>query len=247
MKPHTAQALRALDRAFYRECADAFAETRTRPWSGFAQILEYCPHPLSVLDVGCGNGRFAVAMASQQPTLHVSHYLGMDMSPELIALARDQSAAWPFPARFVQHDVLQFEHAPWGGQTFGLVAAFGLLHHIPGRRSRLDLVEYLGRQLEPDGLLALSLFRYDRSHRLLGRRLEPEACRALLPASAVQDLEPGDFLLPFGHTERVRYCHLFDEDETSALAQTKGLQLITRLTPERGSDRLNDYLLLRRQ
>ncbi len=69
MDPETAQALADINRAFYRDRAEAFSATRERPWPGWSRVLaclEGSPRPLRVLDVGCGNGRFASFLAQEQ-------------------------------------------------------------------------------------------------------------------------------------------------------------------------------------
>ena len=63
MKPETVHALHAVDRRFYTERAEEFSGTRERPWKGWtgmlARIEPLLPEEPRVLDIGCGNGRFA--------------------------------------------------------------------------------------------------------------------------------------------------------------------------------------------
>lgn len=242
MKRETAQALRSIDRAFYRGQAKAFAATRTHPWSGFAPILSRASRPLAVLDVGCGNGRFMAALA-QLPETEVLRYDGLDMSPELLALAQARPRA--FPCQFWEQDVLADD---WPGPPTGpysLIVVLGVLHHVPSREARRRLLLTLGKALTPHGQLAVSFFRYDRSPRIYARRVSPQEATATLGV-ALPDPEPGDFLLPFGHTGQLRYCHLIDDSELAALDQLPGLRALARFTPASGADRLNDYLILQR-
>ena len=69
MDPATANALRALNRRFYEERAREFSDSRNAPWPGW---LRLAPHlrelaeggrAISLLDAGCGNGRFAHFLA----------------------------------------------------------------------------------------------------------------------------------------------------------------------------------------
>lgn len=239
MNPNTAQALLDINRTFYRECADAFAATRTRPWSAFERVLSTAPtapmQALRVLDVGCGNGRFAHTLLTHHPG-RVERYLGVDASLPLLALARQP--ALPFPSEFQHHDLwapLPRLH-PDG---FNLVVAFGLLHHIPGRQARRALALHLTDQISPQGRLVLSFFRYERSVRLQRRRVAP-------PVPDPSELEPGDYLLPFGSTGRLRYCHCFDDAEITELSHLPGMKTLDLFSPSEGSDHLNDYLVLER-
>ncbi|RME63896.1 MAG: hypothetical protein D6790_04040, partial [Caldilineae bacterium] len=63
MQESTRNKLLALNRAFYRQVAPYFDATRQGWTPGLLAILPYLPadakDPLTVLDVGCGNGRFA--------------------------------------------------------------------------------------------------------------------------------------------------------------------------------------------
>ena len=114
MNEKTAQALRAIDRTFYEECAEAFAATRSWPWSGFSRILTHARESLRVLDLGCGNARFAQTL-SEQAT--VESYLGIDQSAPL--LTRAKALDLPFPAEFHQGDLLD-QHFVWPGGRFSL-------------------------------------------------------------------------------------------------------------------------------
>src|SRR3954463_4969123 len=53
-----------------------------------------------VLDVGCGPGRHALALARRGFDV-----IGVDLSPEFVALARAAAAAEGLTARFEEHDV----------------------------------------------------------------------------------------------------------------------------------------------
>lgn len=239
MNRKTAQALQEIDRGFYEECADAFDATRQRPWNGFAEILDCVSAPLSILDLGCGNGRFAQALADR---LLVERYVGIDQSAAL--LSRAETLKLPFKTDFRQGDLLS-PGCQWPSGSFSLVVALGLMHHIPGFSQRRALLQNAAMQLSPAGLLAVSFYRYDRSPRMMRRLIEPHSQPefAELPAT---EFETGDYLIPFGETGRVRYCHLFSDAEINELSHICGLTCTHRFTPATGSDRLNDYLLWRR-
>src|SRR5258706_16420982 len=89
MDQDTARRLNDINRRFYEVTAESFDQTRQSPWPGWEALLPYLPPrqtPLSVLDVGCGNGRFGVFLA-QHLGMDV-HYHGVDNSAGLLVGAR---------------------------------------------------------------------------------------------------------------------------------------------------------------
>ena len=60
MDTETINRLNAINHAFYATVADDFDQTRGTAWPGWKRLLPYLTTPLSVLDVGCGNARFAL-------------------------------------------------------------------------------------------------------------------------------------------------------------------------------------------
>lgn len=237
MKQEAINKLRALDRAFYDDCAETFSSTRQSPWSGFERLVRHAASPSRVLDVGCGNGRFARALGSAD----VASYLGVDASAALLRQAQTQQL--PFTADFRLGDILDSE-PPWVEERFDLIVVLGVMHHIPGASLRRRFLHGLGRCLSKNGILAVSFYRHERSARMVGRALLPGA--AGTPNIASNDLEPGDRFIPFGNTGRLRYCHQFDDDELERLSSLEALELVDRFAPTEGSDKLNDYMVYRR-
>lgn len=240
MHEPTRRALRAVDQAFYRDHAHTFAATRTRPWSAFSRIVGATHgNALTVLDAGCGNGRFAQALVDMDA--RVERYVGVDESAPLLRAA--EGLTLPFPSDFVLADLLEAGQRTWFEASYSLVVCLGVLHHVPFASERQRLVQRLSDALVPGGILALSFFRFERSQRIVGRLLHPsQGVSTAVPL----ELEPGDYLMPFGHTGAARYCHMFDDAELDHLAASPTLQLLDRFSPPEGTDRLNEYLLLRR-
>ncbi|MGV2437992.1 MAG UNVERIFIED_CONTAM: class I SAM-dependent methyltransferase [Anaerolineae bacterium] len=87
MQQATIDHLNQLNQAFYRTTAQDFSETRQTAWQGWARLSAFLPAvtPLRVLDVGCGNGRFAHFLHQHNPTLPI-HYHGIDTQPRPVNL-----------------------------------------------------------------------------------------------------------------------------------------------------------------
>jgi SAM-dependent methyltransferase len=80
--------------------------------------------PWSVLDVGCGSGRYGMALVEDGAT----RVVGLDFAPRMIDIARAASAASPHPDRFEWHvaDWLAFETK----ERFDVVLAMGYFDYI---------------------------------------------------------------------------------------------------------------------
>jgi len=243
MKPDVRQALNAINRRFYDERAGAFASKRARPWKGFDRVLRELTPGATVLDVGCGHGRFARAVADSG--VADLEYLGLDSSPAMLALAQAQGL--PGWVQFRLADVVETPITDAvASASYSLVTLFGVLHHVPGGTTRDALLRTAVACLRPGGILAVSLWRFDRSHRFARHCIDPSVGLKRCPGLQPADLEPGDHLLDFdGQSDPPRYCHFPTTEEVASLLALPGTSLHAHYTPATG-DRLNEYLLLRR-
>lgn len=123
----------------------------------------------SVLDVACGSGRHAVAFA--QWGLRVA---GADISPAMIALARQHAADMGVEVRF---EVAGFgdlaEHFP---QPFDALVCLGnSLVHILSDEEMATTLRAFRHRLRPGGLLVLHNLNYDRRWREKPRFFAPNS------------------------------------------------------------------------
>lgn len=100
----------------------------------------------TALEIGCGKGEFSRRLAAVSQRV-----LALDLSPEMIRIARARSAHLA-SIEFQLADVMLFELPPEG---FDCVASIATLHHLPLREIFLKM----GAALKPGGmLLVLDLF-----------------------------------------------------------------------------------------
>jgi SAM-dependent methyltransferase len=253
MNETTVHALNAINLAFYRERADEFSATREFPWPGWRRLLRHLPEPretgeppLRVLDLGCGNGRFASflceALARRGARLD---YCGLDASAPLLARARRRPLPGS-PARFVELDFVD-DPARLPPGPFDLAVLLGVLHGVPGRGRRRALVRAAAERLAPGGLLALTCWRFAELERFRRRLVSWETYNrgAAQPIDATQ-LDPGDHLMPWGRGPRpVRYCHATGADELDALVRGLGLECRETYLEDGRSGDLNRYAVFR--
>jgi SAM-dependent methyltransferase len=217
MKPETIERLLALNAAFYQRSAAAFSETRSAPWPGWDRLLGRFHAPISVLDLGCGNGRFFAELTRRNLA---GEYLGIDNSAALLELARNRHPE----ARFIEADVL----SPIAGD-FDLVVAFGLLHHLPSFGNRRRLMESLAAHRHA----CVTFWRFED---------RPRFQKRMLPWP-FEGREAGDHLLAFGE-EGPRYCHHASDEEILELIAATGMSEIDRYSDDGETGDLNLYSVL---
>jgi len=136
VKAEIAQHLIALNRKFYTDFGEAFSATRRRIQPGVRRILNSLDEDETILDLGCGNGELARALARDG---HRGAYLGLDFSLPLLADA--ESVPEGFAAEFREADLTKLSAIssqlsairPW-------LLITSLLHFIIFHRRRYALM-----------------------------------------------------------------------------------------------------------
>jgi ubiquinone/menaquinone biosynthesis C-methylase UbiE len=101
------------------------------------------------LEIGCGTGAFSRLLAQNSERV-----LALDLSPNMVTVARERSARFP-NIDFRVADVLTLELP---AERFDCVASIATLHHLPVK----EVLPQLRRALKPGGvLLVLDLFEPD--------------------------------------------------------------------------------------
>jgi SAM-dependent methyltransferase len=98
------------------------------------------------LEIGCGKGEFSRRLAEKSRRV-----LALDLSPEMIRIARERSAHLPY-LEFQVADVMSYDLPSEG---FDCIASLATLHHLPLR----EILLKMKAALKPGGvLLMLDLF-----------------------------------------------------------------------------------------
>jgi SAM-dependent methyltransferase len=175
------------------------------------------------------------------------HYHGLDASESLLATLR--ARALPF-AR-VETTCSDLIETPISEilepRSFSLVAAFGLLHHVPAERNRRALLRALAASLAPGGLLAFAVWRFEAFERFRARARPWAEHNAHAENPIPEDqLEHGDSLMPWGEDGRaVRYCHFANDAEVERWLASLPLDAVARYDADGREGRLNRYFVLR--
>lgn len=130
-----------------------------------AFLLRQLPQRIDeALDVGCGTGDLARLLAAR-----AERVLGLDLSPEMIRVARERSAHLP-NVEFAVADAREWD---WPVGRFDCVATTTTMHHLPLG----ETLARMGAALRPGGvLLVLDLYEgQGLGERLLGLVAVPVA------------------------------------------------------------------------
>ncbi|REJ85424.1 MAG: class I SAM-dependent methyltransferase [Acidobacteria bacterium] len=275
--------LDALNERFYRRHAASFSRTRQRAWPGWSTVLTLASERLAalpgegvrLLDVACGNARLLDALPAPAAGGARWTYVGVERSLPLLAAARRRigELGQPTPTEprhaLLAADLLRADEWPLVAgerRCFDLVVAFGLLHHVPGRVQRDELLRRAGDLVRPGGLVAVSFWQFLALPALRARRIDPAVAVDLgaISRATAERLEPGDALLPWGDTETregvagplpreadaIRFCHSASDEEIDALLDGSFpapiWSPVARFSSDGRSGTLNAYAMLQR-
>lgn len=222
----------ALNRAFYERFAEDFAASRATPQPGYQKLLDWIPpDAYRVLDVGCGNARFANFLREQGRQIA---YTGVDFSPSLLAEAPHH----PEDTLLVR-DLLSPDSLASLGR-YKVIVCLSTLQHVPGHANRVRLMKEMASHLEQNGRLLLGNWQFLDSGRQRGK-IRPWAEAGL----RVEDVEPGDYLLSWQRGGYgLRYVASIDEAATSVLAAKSGLSVADQYRADGREGNLNLYTIL---
>jgi len=148
MKPLRIDEILGKNKKDWEEIAEKFSQTRYNLWFEFKDFEKYLNKKDKVLDLGCGNGRFYEFLKSR-----VGEYVGLDQSKALISLARQR-----FPkTNFVVGDALNLE-TKFSKNDFNIIFSIAFLHHLPGKKLRIKVLQDCYTLLKPNGYLILSVW-----------------------------------------------------------------------------------------
>jgi ubiquinone/menaquinone biosynthesis C-methylase UbiE len=99
-------------------------------------------HCESALEVGCGTGRFTRLLAGRARKV-----VAVDLSPQMIRLARQYSAAYPH-IEYVLGDAMRLSLP---AESFDCIASLATLHHLPMEQA----LSKMKNTLKPNGVLII--------------------------------------------------------------------------------------------
>jgi tRNA (uracil-5-)-methyltransferase TRM9 len=219
----------------YKELANKFSNSRAYPWKGWEKVSKLIKSefntPISMLDLGCGNGRFLDFLLSEK--IAIDNYLGIDNSPELLKIAdhRFNQEYVDFIYADLEHDwisEIENHEEKLGNKElkYDFISLFGVMHHIESHEKRVELLTNAKSLLKPDGIIFVTYWQFGKYERFLNK------------ATALGN---NDYNLPFNEIEAARFCHFTDEVEAGTLEKESGVELIDTYYSDGSDSQLNLY------
>jgi tRNA (uracil-5-)-methyltransferase TRM9 len=252
MDNRTIDRLNQLNKQFYQSVATDFNFSRNYYWQGWQQVLKVIKNnfgdkEIPVLDVGCGNGRFASFLEEGKTNFR---YYGLDSSQKLLNLASKQ-VSLKTKTNFLYFDIVdrlknnQFEtffKEKNMNDPFDLIVSFGVLHHIPSFNLRKSFFHSLADSLNKNGILVITAWQFLDNPKLKERLIEFDKV-----GIHKNDVEENDYLLDWRRGEQaIRYCHLTTKKEISELIKETNLKIIEMYKADSKTNNLNQYYILKK-
>ena len=189
-------------RPFYAEYAWAFNLLIDRPVrkecaAMAAWLIERGVLPgAELLDAGCGTGRHAAELARRGYVVR-----GIDLSPELIDVARQAIGGGPISASFAIGDIRRLP-----AHQFDAILCRGVLNDVVEDQDRKEVFVAFAKALRPGGVLILDVREWEASAERKAReplfRKSVATDRGTLTFSSVTELDPENrrLLLTERHT-----------------------------------------------
>lgn len=250
--------LNQLNQDFYQKVAPDFDNSRQYSWDGWKQLLpiftqEAVRNHFTVVDLGCGNGRFGLFLDKQFPQLRIN-YIGLDTNPFLLQQAKvslDRSNMLYSLHHFdiVEELLAGTFHTTLskllGNKVKGpfIYVAFGVLHHLPSHTLRQQFVTNLTTGLDvhhQPSAIVVTVWQFMNDEQQQKKISDPSNV-----GIKTEELEPNDYILSWNRgVEAYRYCHHLDEQELLALELSVTNYQLTTFLADGKSGQLNRYLVL---
>ena len=179
-------------------------------------VERHCPATGRLLDLGCGTGRLLVPLARAGYRV-----VGVDLSPQMLAVAREKAAAADVSVGLVRANLPELEALRDGAFDYA-ACLFSTLGMVRGAESRRRAVGHAYRVLRPGGRFVLHV------HNRWFNFWDPEGRRWLWRDlfGAGGGAERGDRLMPTHQGVAGLTLHLFTRGEAVWLLRQAGFRLI---------------------
>ncbi|MFH0840792.1 MAG: class I SAM-dependent methyltransferase [bacterium] len=202
----------------YQNIADQLKSSKEKTlWPELIKIAGSIEHG-RILDVGCGSGRIYRLFKDKQ-----IKYVGVDNCDKMINLAKEQNLNTENKPEFIHGNILELNNIQQ--VNFDYLFCIDVLHHLPGKRLRLDALRQLKNKIKPGGEIILTVWN-------LWKQLEYR--RLILKFLALKlfkknKMDFGDILIDCknhrNNTYSKCYYHAFTARELKKMIKQTGLKI----------------------
>lgn len=188
----------------YENAANSFSDTRKYIWEKtLNNIFKQIKSGSKILDLGCGNARLYQKLAPFK-----IDYLGIDQSKNLIKIAKNKYPKTNFICTDIYNLKLNFK--------FDYIFILAVLHHIPKKIDRINILKNLKSALNKNGQIVISVWNrwqtkyqkyfYHKKSYLNNKILK----KYNLNDYFFKDLNKKDLLIPWKDTSYIRYVFAYN-------------------------------------
>jgi len=200
----------------YNEIAAEFDVTRYSPWPQTVDFITELPDNCSILDLGCGNGRNSIYLASLARGFKI---MAIDFSVKMLRIAKNKTQQQKLD-RNIEFALGDIAKLPLATGSIDNAIFVATLHHLPSAELRLQSLIDLERCLKPGGRAFVSVWDFEQE------RFEKELAEQLKEPPT--DREFGDVFVPWTgkrSANQQRFYHLFYKDEFEKLMNQTELKI----------------------
>ncbi|MBI1832384.1 MAG: methyltransferase domain-containing protein [Planctomycetes bacterium] len=180
-------------------------------------VLEHCRPPGRIVDLGCGTGRLALALAKCGYTP-----VAIDLSAEMLKVLGDKAVARQLQIPRLRANLVDlgcladssFDHAACLFSTLGL---------IEGEANRRRFLDHVARLLKPGGTFVVHVHN---RWSLLGTRHGRRLLAKNLVGSWLGNEARGDFVMPPNQGLGTMAMHLFTQREIERSLKGAGMSIV---------------------
>lgn len=195
----------------YNRIARYFSGTRQHIWSELKPFKRFIKNGDNVLDWGCGNGRLLSLLNDKK-----IKYFGVDQSGELLKIAKKEFGK-EIKAGWVKFFSNAKKDKQFSEEFFDVVLMIASFHHLPDKKSRLNLLKKTFREMKKCAKLIITVWN-----------LESDWAKEKMK-KGWKMIGENDFLVPWktpaGELLAERYYHHFSKEELSGLLAEAGFKI----------------------
>lgn len=248
---------------FYSTIADSFSQTRQYAWDGWVKLLPILQKysDLSVLDLGCGNARFAHFLATNLE--NKINYTGIDSCCELLKLGSSQIKEKQYnnlECKFLEKNIFELGDLSIPDQrlddkglskdnnNFSLITLFGVMHHIYDNADRQKLFNLISQKLSESGYFIFATWEFKNNQRQMKKNLDLKSNKGQEFLKQynleLKDFSQDDYILDWTRTNQAyRYCRNYSTQEIQNLCKQNSLQIVDSFYADGKEGDVNKYYI----